>query len=401
MNTKQHEAFNAFKLGNNIVLTGPAGTGKSFTLHQMFSWADKSHKRCGITASTGLSAFLIGGRTIHSFLGIGLGKKPVDLTAQHVKHKNKPVFTKLLSLDILFIDEISMIDSQLLDYISEFLKIIRNSNLPFGGIQIVLCGDFCQLPPVEGKFCFFANVWKESEFQVIVLEDLIRQDSDIGFQNMLKELRWGCSNETLQELKKCMATKFAEGIIPTKLYSTNNNVDNINIAELEKIKKTGAPSATYKSTYVGSSKTWCQHIHEFVELCEGVQVMCTTNLQGTDIFNGTRGVVVKLCPTEVHIKLVSGQVVAIPFAKIACLENDKLTVSFMPLRLAYAISIHKSQGMTLDALEIDLGTSIFEYGQAYVAISRAKTLASIRIIDVVSKSFRVHPHVKEFYNSLN
>lgn len=400
MNTKQQEAYDAFKLGTNIVLTGPAGTGKSYTLHHMFSWAEKARKRCGITASTGLSAFLIGGRTIHSFLGIGLGKKPVDLTAQQVKHKNKPVYTKLLTLDILVIDEISMIDSELLDYISEFLKIVRNSELPFGGVQVVLCGDFCQLPPVEGKFCFFADVWKESNFHTIVLEDLIRQGSDSSFQKILKELRWGCSKDTLAELKKCMTTTFAEGIIPTKLYSTNKNVDNINLAELEKVKKTGAVCQTYKSTYQGSSKSWCQHVPEAVELCEGAQVMCTTNLQGTEIFNGTRGVVVKLGPTEVHIKLVDGQVTQIPFTKIACLDNDKLTVTFMPLRLAYAISIHKSQGLTLDALEIDVGPSIFEYGQAYVAISRAKTLGSIRIVNIVSGSFRVHPLVKDFYNGL-
>lgn len=395
MNTKQQEAFDLVCSGKNVLLTGPAGTGKSYTLQEMFAWANT--KRFGVTASTGLAAFLIGGRTIHSFLGIGLGKKPVDVTVTQIKYKNKPAYNNIINLDILFIDEISMIDKNLLDYISQVLSMIRNCDKPFGGVQVVLCGDFCQLPPVDGEFCFLSEVWKTANLQTVVLEDLIRQDRDPTFQNILKDLRWGkCSKSTLDILKKCTNTTFADGIIPTKLFPTNNNVDNINNAELSKLKESGASVRTYKTIYQGPD-TWCKYVHEEIELCVGAQVMCTTNLQGTNICNGTRGVVVELGNSDVIIRLVNGQNVSIPYTKTTCIDNKKHSVNFMPLKLAYAISIHKSQGMTLDAVEIDIGDSIFTFGQGYVAITRARSLESIKIISVKASSFRVHPKVKEFY----
>ena len=399
MNTKQQKAFDVIQSGKNVVVTGPAGTGKSYTLKKIIDWAIIKRKNFGITASTGLSAFLIGGRTIHSFLGIGLGKKPVEEIAMSVKYSNKPVYNTLCNLDMLFIDEISMIDKDLLDYISNYLSCIRECDKPFGGIQVVLSGDFCQLPPVDGQFCFLSNVWKTGNFETIVLEELVRQNTDMAFQSILQEARYGiCSPSTLVTLKKLQKTEFDNGIVPTRLFSKNVNVDTINLNELQKLKQSGETSIIYKTTTKGGN-SWCKHIPTEIELCIGAQVMCTANITGTELVNGTRGVVLAMTPQDVTLKLVNGSITVIPFINMTCEDNKKLSVIYMPLKLAYALTIHKSQGMTLDAIELDIGGSIFEYGQAYVALSRAKTLESIKILSVKASSFKTHPLVCKFYEN--
>jgi len=397
MNSKQQSAYDAFCDKKNLVITGPAGTGKSFTINKMVDWATHHNKRFGITASTGISAFLIGGRTIHSFLGIGLANKSPEDTANYVKFRCKQIYKTLINLEILFIDEISMIDKDLLDYISEYLCCIRECDEPFGGIQVVLSGDFCQLPPVNGDFCFLSNVWKVGQFSIVLLEDLVRQNDDTVFQQILQEVRYGkCSKETLSILNELKKTEFPSDIIPTKLFSKNINVDRINNTEMEKLKNAGMQSIIYKTTFVGNN-VWCKHIPTEVELCVGAQVMCTTNISGTDIVNGTRGVIVAMTPTAVSMKLVNGETYVMQYINVNCEDNLQLSVSYMPLKLAYALTIHKSQGMTLDAMELDIGDSIFEYGQAYVALSRARSLKSIKILKVKASSFKTHPLVKQFY----
>ena len=409
LNQRQSAAFDAVVAGQNILLTGPAGTGKSFTLHCIISWAKSMKKEIGITASTGLAAYLIKGRTIHSYLGVGLGKKSADVLADQVRKRSPVVYGRLKNLDVLVIDEVSMLDKDFLDKISEYLCIIRQDKRAFGGVQIVLCSDFCQLPPVEGEFCFLSNIWQNANIHTIVLEELVRQSTDTEFQKMLQELRWGeCSRDTLKKLKSLKDTVFPAGITPTKLYSVNKDVDKINMEEYMKLINSGAKKAVYKTKYSThpSTEQWSKSIKivDEVELCMGAQVMVTWNIpapndpQGYNtIVNGTRGVVTQIGEDYVGIRLVDGKEVIIEFLKLTCEDNDKMVSTFMPLRLAYALSIHKSQGCTLDAIEVDLGDSIFEYGQAYVALSRAKTLSSVRVLCVRSTSFKTHPLVKKFY----
>lgn len=403
MNQKQNEAFMKVVNGESIFLTGPAGTGKSFTLQQIIKWARHSKKEIGITASTGLAAYLIKGRTIHSFLGIGLGKKSAEALAEYVKKKSKNTYNKLINMNILLLDEISMIEDELLDKISEFLSIIRGDNKPFGGVQVVLSGDFCQLPPVSGKYCFLSDIWKKADIQTIVLEELIRQDKDTKFQDILQELRWGiCSKDTLKLLKSLKNKEFNNDVMPTKLYSVNVDVDKINKKEFDELVEKGAMVKNYKTKYSShpSAESWAQSlkIPDHVELCIGAQVLVTWNLQNeSSIVNGTRGIITDFCLEGPKVKLIDGREIIVEYMKLSCEDNEKITVTFIPLKLAYAISIHKSQGMTLDAMEIDLGTSIFEYGQAYTALSRAKSLDNIKIISVKSKSFMTHSKVKDFY----
>ena len=295
-----------------------------------------------------------------------------------------------------------MIGAELFKKISEYLCIIKKNNKPFGGIQMVLSGDFCQLPPINGEYCFTSDIWKTADIEMIILEELVRQQNDIEFQNILQELRWGnCSESTLEILKKLKNTVFPGDIIPTKLYSTNANVDKINNIEFEKLLKTGTKKNIYKNKYSkhADTKKWSDSIKQpkYVELCIGAQVLVTYNID-QDIINGTRGCIISMNANTIDIKLVNDSIVTIPYVKIISAESDKIFVQFMPLKLAYALSIHRCQGSTLDAIEIDIGKSIFEYGQAYVSLSRAKSLTSIKILDVNMRSFKTHPLVKEFYN---
>jgi ATP-dependent exoDNAse (exonuclease V) alpha subunit len=402
LNNKQLEALHNIKIGKNVFITGLGGVGKSFLLQHVINWAQENDINIGVTAATGAAAFLINGRTIHSFLGIGLGNGTAAKLAAKTLATNELVYTRINTLKILIIDEISMISAELFKKISEYLCIIKKNSKPFGSIQMVLSGDFCQLPPINGEYCFTSDVWKTAKIEIIILEELVRQKNDIKFQNILQELRWGnCSENTLEILKGLKNTTFPDDIIPTKLYSTNINVDKINNIEFEKLLKSGAQKNIYKNKYSkhADSKKWSETIKQpkYVELCIGAQVLVTYNID-QDIINGTRGYIISMSTNSINIKLVNNDIVTIPYVKLISAENDKIYVQFMPLKLAYALSIHRCQGSTLDAIEIDIGKSIFEYGQAYVSLSRAKSLSSIKILDVDIKSFKIHPLVKEFYN---
>lgn len=402
LNTYQLEALHQVKLGNNMFLTGSSGVGKSFCIKQIIKWAYESQINIGVTASTGSAAFLINGRTLHSFLGIGLGNGSASSLASKTLSKNEIVYERIRFLKLLIIDEISMIGSELFTKISEYLSIIKNNPKPFGGIQMILSGDFCQLPPVNGEYCFTSSTWNKAKIKTIILVDLIRQQDDIEFQNILQELRWGvCTDNTLEILQNLKYNEFPEDITPTKLYSTNVNVDKINQSEFDKLIKLGAVKKIYKNKYSThpDTKTWSDSLKQpkYVELCIGAQIMVTYNIDEF-IINGTRGIIVSMNTNTVNIKLVNNNIVIIPYVKILSSDNDKIFLSFMPLKLAYALSIHRCQGSTLDAIEIDIGRTIFEFGQAYVCISRARSLSSIKIINVESKSFKTHPLVKQFYN---
>ena len=403
LNIKQQKALDIIKTGKNLFLTGASGAGKSTTIKSIIEYANEHDINIATTASTGLSAFLINGSTVHSYLGIGIGRGTADEIAKKV-NKNFFIANRIRKLQILIIDEISMIDSELFTKISEFLCIIKKKSKPFGGIQMVLSGDFTQLPPISGQFCFLSDVWKLAKFKTVILDINIRQDGDPIFQKMLKELRWGiCSYETLSILESLKNTEFSGDIIPTKLYSLNVNVDKINNFEYNKLLQSGAEKLIYKTEYSAhaSSKIWAASIKvpTEIELCVGAQVLVKYNIDPPAIVNGTRGVIIALHEKYIDLKLVDESIISIMNVTLKNNENEKISVSFMPLKLAYAITIHNSQGCTLDAIEIDLGDTIFEYHMAYTGISRCKTLSSIKIIDVKAKSFKTHPLVKEFYNT--
>lgn len=407
MNTEQEYAFDAIKDGKNIFLTGPAGTGKSFVINEVKKWAMKSNKKYAITALTGCAAVLINGRTLHSTLGLGLGDKPIDILVHKMKRCNKHQYTRLQTLDLLVIDEVSMLSDELMEKASQMLCTIRNNPEPFGGVQVVLAGDMCQLGPVSGNFCFISSIWKDTIDEVCVLSTIVRQSGDDMFLKILHYLRKGkCTKKIFDKLMKCHNTQFPEDIKPTKLYSRRANVDKINENEYNALIAAGASESTYTTVPTSAiphkaeeAMKWATQvgIPMQIKLCVGCQVVITSNLdQDSGIINGTRGVVVD-AGTEPIVKLLDGREITIKMKRTKD-ETEKLEVEYMPLKYAWCLTVHSAQGMTLDAAEIDLGKSIFAHGQAYTALSRVKNLKSVKITSLHPHSFIIDPLVKQLYN---
>jgi ATP-dependent DNA helicase PIF1 len=441
LNAKQRLAVEQTMNGENILITGPAGTGKSYTIKYIIELLKANKKTVGLTATTGTAAFIIGGQTIHSFMGLGIGDETIAELFIKVKNRSN-IYRTLIELDVLIIDEVSMLDSLLFEKISQLLCYIKSHSLkdmellnkPFGGIQVIFIGDFCQLAPVNGTYCFLSKLWKDANIKVILLEELVRQNGDNLFQQILQIIRRGrCTDNILKVLRTLKDTRFNDEIIPTKLYPKNVNVDRINELEICKLKMAGNKTHLYNAE-ASKDKGKNANIAKYdVELVENAQVIVTRNIDiSLGIVNGTRGIVKALEEDCVVIKDTQGQLHTIYYykdvidtpgktavtpvttatspsteAKTAKAPKaakaakagaaEKSYISHIPLKVSYALSIHKSQGMTIDAVEIDLGDNIFTCGQAYTALSRAKSLASIKIIDVSKESFKMNPHVKAFY----
>lgn len=405
MNFEQQQALDKIKAGHNVFLTGPGGVGKSFTMKAIVQWAKFKGLNYGVTATTGSAAVLVGGRTIHSFLGIGLGTKTAEQLATKVTTSIKVIGNRIKKLQLLVIDEISMMDKELLDKISLFLQIVRNSyDAPFGGIQMVFVGDFCQLQPPKGEYCFLAESWKNSKLQVIALKTMMRQKDDPRFQLILNKLRSGeCNDEMELMLKNTQNNKFQGNVQPTMLYCNNVAVDSINEQNLDKLLSKGIETKEYPIVYSDkTAQTWAESlkIQQSMKLCVGCQVVCTWNIdQDAGIINGTRGVVRHLDSMSIDIELVDGRIVSIEYIKMTHPDMDKVFIQYLPVKLAWALTIHKSQGMTLDCVAVDL-KGVFACGQGYTALSRVRNMSNLQVYNVSKKSFMVHPKVLEFYKTV-
>ena len=397
MNDKQKEAFAIIKQGHNLFLTGSAGTGKSYTLKSIIDYLDKNNVEYGLTALTGCAAVLINGQTIHSYLYLGISR---DINAIYINLlKFKPKYNTLKKLQVLIIDEISMMDNELFDVINQLLMRIKGNEKPFGGVQLLLVGDFYQLPPITGDYCFTSPNWNKLELKIVVLTELIRQKDDNVLQRILEEIRNGKpSDETMKILEDLKNTKFTnKQIKPTRLYPINKNVDKINNYEFNKLlKKNNNEKVMYKAS---CNKATEKIDHYNIELTLHAQVMVIRNISIEDkLFNGTRGVVVELNTNSVIIKDINDINHTINYYIDTNNNNKKITTSFMPLKLAYAISIHKSQGASIDFIELDLGEDIFISGQLYTALSRATNINNIKLLDFSKSSFMQNKKIKEFYN---
>ncbi len=401
----QEKALAILKSGKNVFLTGSAGTGKTYTLNQFISYL-KAHKvPVAVTASTGIAATHMNGTTIHSWSGIGIKD---NLTHENLKSLATKVYlTKnQRTTNILIIDEISMLHRNQLDMINQVLKYIRNSAKPFGGMQVVFAGDFFQLPPVsrdqepsKDKFAFMSKAWVEAAPVVCYLTEQYRQTKN-ELNTILNQIRSNDVDESAVQLLQ--ETRFNEHTIePTKLYSHNADVDAMNEQELKGLetdeevffaKKSGNPKmmeAFVKSLIV----------QEKLIIKKGCKVMFLKNDHERGIMNGTLGVVLDFRndpdekgPYPLIQLMDKRKVLATP--EIWSINNEKGTpmVSFeqVPLRLAWAITVHKSQGMTLEAAEIDLSKA-FEPGQGYVALSRLKELDGLRLLGINRMAIEVDP----------
>ena len=396
LNVKQREISEKIKSGKNAFITGFAGSGKSYLIDHICNILRENKKSYAKTAMTGCAAILIDGYTLHSTLGIGLGKgEPKDLLKRI--RRREGLLPMLLNLNVLIIDEVSMLSDELFDKIAQLFKLIHDSEKPFGKLQIILIGDMSQLKPVEGEYCFYAKCWEQCNIEVSVLTENMRVNTDTRFDDLLQKLRWGIVSD-LELIEKMKKNTFDGDILPTKLFSKNKDVDSINQHELGVLLKEGKESMTYKVMYTdnpiklieSTNFAVSNKIPEFLILCIGAQVMVNRNINFEEkIVNGTRGIVTSLTTTGVTIKLISGGFYTISYFHVKPdrdVSTKNLDFKYLPLQLSWAMSIHKSQGATVDLLEVDLGESIFTAGQLYTALSRAKNSDSVRITPIKKTS---------------
>jgi ATP-dependent DNA helicase PIF1 len=418
LNRKQNKAWNMMRDGENILLTGSAGSGKSLLI-KMFKTYYQEEKIISITSTTGTSALLIKGVTLHSYLGIGLGTGSVEALTTKILKKSY-LKRRWTQLETLIIDEVSMLSPELFDKLEEIGRRVRKNNRPFGDIQLILSGDWLQLPVVKSdNFCFEAKSWERciSKRNIIYLTENMRQ-KDIEFQECLDNIRIGNINDSVKTLLRSrIGIKLDEskGIKPTRLFPTNARVDEINNRELDKLARAGKEFNEYKleidfyRTITTKNKEYLLNKHmrnftapETLHLCEGVQVMLLVNLDlESGLANGSRGVVVRFIDDYPLVRFVNGieRVISEYIWEIE--ENDQVVMSMsqIPLKIAYAATIHKCQGATIDFVEVEL-KNIFEYSQGYVALSRVRSLEGLSIRNINFKKFKVHPKALRFYLNL-
>jgi len=391
----QNETLEILKQGRNVFLTGEPGAGKSYTIDLFTDWLEGMGIRYAVTASTGIAASHIQGTTIHSFCGMGIQR---NLTEEQL---NRIVFNHwkreaILPVKVLIIDEVSMLDAVNINDVDRILRAMHGNEQPFGGIQVVFVGDFFQLPPVSkdktAQFAFESEAWNRANLRVCYLTEQHRQ-SDPEFLDILTNMRSGkLTEEQKARLLECQTKEPPKTI----LFTHNADVDHINRVELAKIE---GNSRTYNMQSSGidflveNLKKNCLS-PEKLELKVGAVVMFTRNRTDEGYVNGTIGEVIDLTPGFPVVRTSDGVVVVVKPAVWEHIEKDvvKAHIEQFPLRLAWAITVHKSQGMSLDSASIDLRNA-FEFGQGYVAISRVRSLAGLHLKGANEGAFNVHPLV--------
>ena len=417
LSIEQEYAIQKFKEGKNIYLSGPAGSGKTHIIKHIKEIAEKGKKLIQICALTGCAAVLLGcnAKTVHSWSGIGLGNQPLESTINKIR-KYLPKLMAWLKLDILVIDEISMMSKKLFELLDGIGKAVRRNNLAFGGIQLVFSGDFLQLPPVgndeeSSMFCFESSSWFEI-FQLenhIQLKKIFRQN-DIIFKTILNEIRIGKITKKSREILAQQIGKDSSllEIKPTKIFPIKIKVNEINTTELDKLT---TEEFIFKNKYISIKQIneVIQHELDRIEnniLCDkviklkvGAQVMCIINMD--TLCNGSQGIITRFEEGLPVVKYTNGVEMLMNYYIWQSETISGVGISQLPIILAWAISIHKSQGATLDFAEIDIGSDIFECGQSYVALSRVKSLEGLYISFFDPKKIKVNRKVRDFYAKLN
>ena len=398
----QDEALAILKTGLNVFLTGEPGSGKTHTINRYIKWLRERGVEPAVTASTGIAATHIGGHTIHSWSGIGVKRDISDYEIEMINSREKTA-RRIIDAKVLIIDEISMLDAATLESIDRVLRTLRRRPMmpeqPFGGLQIVFVGDFFQLPPIskgtQAKFAFESESWKAANPIACYLSEQHRQD-DGEFLELLGAMRRGDFSAIHRTRLQSRVGVTSKKEVATRLYTHNENVDRINTESLGKIEGKGR---IYEMTSRGAAsliealKKNCLS-PETLELKIGAAVMFTRNNFDAGYVNGTLGTVLDFSPLGAPIvKTKHGRVTATEESWEIMDGNKVLArITQIPLRLAWAITVHKSQGMSLDAAIIDL-TQAFEYGQGYVAISRVRTLEGLFLEGFNERALELHPKV--------
>ena len=439
LSKEQQIAFDKYVQGKNIFITGPGGSGKSALIKKIWAHALSRFKNIHVSALTGCAAVLLNCKatTLHSWAGIGLGNGSVESNIQKItKNRFKKKIWK--ETHILIVDEVSMLSLKLFDLLNQIGQSVRKNKKPFGGIQVIFSGDFYQLPPVGDKddpdtsrFCFESDNWnsvfhRDCQIQLV---KIFRQ-SDNSYSTILNQIREGIIKKKTNELLLSYVDRQKpESLLvqPTKLYPIRAQVDSINMNQMkslngdvkeysisfvldlemtkeERFMRTqfSENEIKFELDYMSNSIVCDKTLHFKL----GAQVMCIINIKGTDgsdmLCNGSQGIITDFCEitNAPIVKFNNG------FTKVMTKHvwvSDKIPgigVSQIPLILAWALTIHKSQGATMDAAEIDVGSGIFECGQTYVALSRVKSLEGLYLTSFDAKRIRINKKVKDFYESL-
>lgn len=401
----QEEAFKILVCGKNALITGQAGTGKTYLLAQFIDYLNKQKISVGITASTGIAATHLGGVTIHSWCGMGIRDVMTASDIKKLFSKNKAAVKRIQDAQVLIIDEISMLHAHQLDMINEICCRVRTGLGPFGGLQVVLCGDFFQLPPVSkvknrGDFVNLSGAWEQMDLTICYLEKQFRQSENNDLYRLLNEIRESrVTEESCQLLSERLNHGFDEGIVPTKLFTHNSNVDEYNLQRLATLDE---PQSVFvmaeggDAFIVNQMKKGCL-APELLGLKVGAVVMFVSNNFAKGYVNGTTGRVIAFDEKEGYpiVETFRGEhIVAAPIRWGAEEVDFDAWIEQVPLRLAWAITIHKSQGMTLDYAEIDLSRA-FTYGLGYVALSRVRSLEGLSLKGYNEMSLMVSDEAKD------
>uniref|UniRef100_A0A6C0DNN2 AAA+ ATPase domain-containing protein n=1 Tax=viral metagenome TaxID=1070528 RepID=A0A6C0DNN2_9ZZZZ len=449
LSKEQQYAYYKFMNGENLFITGPGGTGKTRLIKKLVENAKKNEKNVSVCAMTGCAAILLNcnARTLHSWSGIKLAKGTKQSVINSVL-KNKRIVKIWKKVEILILDEVSMLSKKVFEIIEEIARCTRLSSLPFGGIQVIFTGDFYQLPPVGSdgepeteQFCFESPRWNMvfTQKNHIQLETIFRQ-TDLTYIEILKQIRQGTIEEKNVELLRTFInreynTEKNNGCIPTKLFPIRSKVDYVNNMMFSKLnEQEHILNAIYKTdfmTYVESEKNLsietiqqCSRLsvlekeqeldllmnsipcNKVLRLKKGAIVMCTINLDMyNSICNGSQGVVIDIIEGEsmykqIVVRFSNGIIKKIQPNFWQCEDFPTLGIGQYPLCLAWALTIHKIQGATLSMAEIDIGQSIFEYGQTYVALSRIQSLEGLYLSAFNPTKIKTNPKVTEFYKNI-
>ncbi len=395
----QDRALDILKSGANAFLTGEPGAGKTYVINKYINWLEAAGLNVAVTASTGIAATHINGMTIHSWSGIGIKDflSPFDL--EQISGRER-IVKRAKAAQVLVIDEISMLDGKVLDMVDQVLRTIRVSEEAFGGVQVVCIGDFFQLPPVTRggdimRYAFESNAWLGMKPLICYITEQYRQDDEMLLGLLGSIRRNEIEDEHYTLLNEQTEIAF-EQIEPTRLYTHNADVDEVNKQKLAQlpgpVRKFQMEGKGRKPLIEGLAKNCLSP--ELLELKEDAMVMCTKNNFDAGYVNGTLARVVRFDEGFPIIETTDGKEIAIKTTTWEMAEDGKVlaTIEQLPLRLAWAITVHKSQGMSLDAAEIDLSKA-FVYGQGYVALSRVRSFDGLKILGMHPNALQVDPKI--------